>query len=72
VDVLNGDSRVLHSSDIAKAAQSVSKIQTVTIKLVATLASIGSYLAEWMMQGFTYRPAVFLMSLPCTVAKLAN
>jgi len=70
--VLNADSRVLYSSDIAKAAQSVSKIQTVTIKLVATLASIGSYLSERVMQGFTYRPAFFLMSLRCTMAMLAN
>jgi hypothetical protein len=54
VDVLNTDNRVVHSSDTARAAQSVSKFQTVTIKLVATLGSIGSYFSEWMMQGLTY------------------
>ena len=70
--MLNADSRVLYSFDIAKDAQSVSKTQTVTIKLVDTLASIGSYLSERIMQGLTYRSAIFLMALPCTMGKLVN
>jgi hypothetical protein len=54
MDVLNADNRVVYISNTAKAAQSVSKFQTVTIKLFTTLGSIGSYFSEWMIQGLTY------------------